>query len=245
MTRKGAESVDIIKPRGRKNHSKKGTGGWPTLWPVIPLAAIVVMVSLFLMGAWTQEVQGAAQNDQKGGGELQAVSFTPEITEGLYGPTNRPTEAVVEETDTPALARWTEEDLKALAQVIHEESAVLAWRGDRFGVSYKARQAAVAWCALNRLDAGTFGDTLEEVLKAPNQFAYKEDAPVTPEMLWLAEDVLRRWSIERITGEDAGRTLPSDYLFFEGDGKENYFRKEYRDTGEYWDWSLPDPYGEG
>lgn len=41
-----------------------------------------------------------------------------------------------------------------------------------------------------------------------------------------------------------GRTLPEDYLFFEGDGLENHFRKEYEKTGDTWDWSLPDPYGE-
>ena len=42
-----------------------------------------------------------------------------------------------------------------------------------------------------------------------------------------------------------GRTIPADYLYFEGDGKENYFRKEYQGDGAMWDWSLPDPYKEG
>lgn len=236
MTKKGAGNVAIIDLRGGKRLTKKNTGVRPPLWPVIPLAALAVLFSVFLLGAGIQEAQEAAQGGVQDWGGLQVMTWDPGIIEALHGPSNRPDES------SPAL--WTEDDLEMLAQVIHEESAVLVWWGDRFGVSYKARQAAVAWCALNRLDAGTFGDTLEEVLTAPRQFAYKPDAPITSEMLWLAEDVLTRWAAEK-AGEAAGRTLPADYLYFDGDGKENYFRKEYRDTGDYWDWSLPDPYGEG
>jgi hypothetical protein len=61
-------------------------------------------------------------------------------------------------------------------------------------------------------------------------------------MMRLAEDVVDRWWEERQGAQDVGRTLPVDYLFFDGDGRENYFRKEYERTEEVWDWSLPDPY---
>ncbi len=40
---------------------------------------------------------------------------------------------------------------------------------------------------------------------------------------------------------DVGRVLPSDYLWFTGDGKRNHFRNAYR-GGQIWDWSLPTPY---
>lgn len=130
---------------------------------------------------------------------------------------------------------WTYEEVEMLAKTIWAEAR---------GVPSKARQAAVAWCALNRLDAGGYGDTLAEVLSAPYQFAYSPDSPVTGEFLILAEDVLMRWGAEKEGIQDVGRTLPADYLFFEGDGLENHFRKEYENTGETWDWSLPDPYGE-
>ena len=40
---------------------------------------------------------------------------------------------------------------------------------------------------------------------------------------------------------NTGRVLPSDYLWFSGDGKHNYFRNAYK-GGETWDWSLPSPY---
>ena len=130
---------------------------------------------------------------------------------------------------------WTYEEVEMLAKTIWAEAR---------GVPSTARQAAVAWCALNRLDAGTFGDTLAEVLSKPYQFAYDPASPVTDEFLALADDVLHRWYLEQNGVEGVGRTLPEDYLFFEGDGLENHFRKEYEKTGDTWDWSLPDLYGE-
>lgn len=134
-----------------------------------------------------------------------------------------------------ATSPWTYEEVEMLAKTIWAEAR---------GVPSTARQAAVAWCALNRLDVGTFGDTLAEVLSKPYQFAYDPASPVTDEFLALADDVLHRWYLEQNGVEDVGRTLPEDYLFFEGDGLENHFRKEYEKTGDTWDWSLPDPYGE-
>lgn len=136
--------------------------------------------------------------------------------------------------ETPTLP-WTYEEVEMLAKTIWAEAR---------GVPSTARQAAVAWCALNRLDAGGHGDTLAEVLSKPYQFAYDPASPVTDEFLTLADDVLCRWYLEKTGAQDVGRTLPEDYLFFEGDGLENHFRKEYEKTGDTWDWSLPDPYGE-
>ena len=130
---------------------------------------------------------------------------------------------------------FTDEEVVMLAKTIWAEAR---------GVPSVARQAAVGWCALNRLDNGAFGSTLAEVLSTPKQFAYYEESPVTPELLALAEDVLTRWYAEHLGDTDAGRTLPSDYLYFEGDGKENHFRKTWIGTGEEWDWSLQSPYEE-
>ena len=136
----------------------------------------------------------------------------------------------------------SDQEIVMLAKVVYQESNVLAWCGERYGVSYHARQAAVAWCALNRYDEVSFVESLADVLTAPRQFDYREGAEYTNENLYIARDVVERWWSEKQGNADAGRTLPPDYLFFHGDGRENYFRKELRDTGEYWDWSLPDPY---
>lgn len=131
---------------------------------------------------------------------------------------------------------WTEEEVEMLAKTVWAEAR---------GVKSKAQQAAVVWCVLNRVDAGGYGETIAEVVSAPYQFAYDPESPVTGEFLILAENVLLRWGAEKAGEEDVGRTLPADYLFFEGDGVENHFRKEYEKTGETWDWSLPDPYEGG
>ena len=112
--------------------------------------------------------------------------------------------------------------------------------GEAEGVEDKAEQAAVAWCVLNRVDAS--GKTIEEIVTAPYQFyGFRKFGEVPEEFLQLAEDVLLRWRIEKRGGEDVGRVLPEDYLFFIGDGEHNYFSKEWQAT-DYWDWSLKSPY---
>lgn len=147
--------------------------------------------------------------------------------------------------DAPEPCPITEEEIIMLAKTMYEESQVVYWDGSKWGVSYKARQAAVAWTAFNRLDDGTWGDTLADVLSYPGAFAYSPSNGMTPEMLELARDVADRWWAEKLGEISPGRTLPADYLYFHGDGRENYFRQNYEHTGGYWDWSLPDPYAEG
>ena len=110
----------------------------------------------------------------------------------------------------------------------------------------RAEQAAVVWCILNRVDAGTWGDTISQVVTYPSQFAWDPASPVEAEFVELAEDVCRRWAAEKAGASDVGRTLPAGYLYFEGDGERNHFRTEWeKDWGRTWDWSLPDPYLEG
>lgn len=106
-------------------------------------------------------------------------------------------------------------------------------------------QAAVVWCVLNRVDSPDFPDDLLEVVQQPNQFSgYDPENPVWPEHLALVEDVLDRWELEKTAVGDVGRVLPKEYIFFEGDGKENHFRMSYK-GGDTWDWSLDSPYEEG
>ena len=119
--------------------------------------------------------------------------------------------------------------------------AKLLW-GEARGVDSKAEQAAVVWCVLNRVDAGYADGTIEGVVTAKYQFTgYKSYHPATEEFMNLAEDVLCRWYAEKQGEDNVGRTLPKDYLYFNGSNGRNWFRKEYKST-TYWDWSLPDPY---
>lgn len=108
-------------------------------------------------------------------------------------------------------------------------------------------QAGVAWCVLNRVSSPEFPDTVEAVCsqrtETVKQFdGYDPDNPLEPELLALAEDVLGRWELEQLGVGSVGRVLPADYLFFEGDGAHNHFRKDYIKTGETWGWTLASPY---
>ena len=107
-------------------------------------------------------------------------------------------------------------------------------------------QAAVAWCVLNRVDSSEFPDDVLSVVSQEGQFdGYDPSYPVEEHILALCEDVLARWELEKLGVGSVGRVLPADYLFFEGDGKHNHFRREYVGDGTTWDWSLESPYGEG
>lgn len=199
------------------------------LFYTVPLALILMAVLLSC---------GTTRNDAVPDDAIDA-EFTTAVVLPQLEPIPQPT---VEPTPDPCPITY--EEVVMLAQTMHEEGQVVYWNGTNYGVSYIARQAGVGWCALNRLDNGGFGDTLAEVLSKPYQFAWREDAPVTDHFLWLAQDIVDRWWAEKQGATDVGRTLPSDYLFFEGDGRENHFRTEYEKPCEIWDWSIPDPYEE-
>lgn len=150
--------------------------------------------------------------------------------------------AVTTPAPPPSPCPISEDEITLLAKVLYRECQVLYWRGAQFGVSYQARQAAVAWCALNRLDSPDFPNTLTDVLLYPNAFSYTDDTPVTDELLWLARDVVNRWWAEKQGAENVGRTLPKSYTFFRGVNSENHFRNAFTEPYTIWDWSLPDPY---
>ena len=102
-------------------------------------------------------------------------------------------------------------------------------------------QSAVIWCILNRVDAG-YG-SIEDVVTAKYQFTgYNSEHPVTEEFAALAEDVLARWILEKHCVGEVGRTLPSEYKWFTGNGKENIFRDQYSGDYTIWDWSCYNPY---
>lgn len=130
---------------------------------------------------------------------------------------------------------YSESDVELIAKTVWQEAR---------GIPSKAEQAAVVWCILNRVDDDRWGDTIAEVVTAPHQFAYDAGAPVTDELRQLAEDVLERWKREREGETEVGRVLPAGYVFFDGDGSHNHFRREYEHTGEYWEFEAESPYGE-
>ncbi|MCL2696128.1 MAG: cell wall hydrolase [Clostridiales bacterium] len=157
---------------------------------------------------------------------------TPEQTstpEPIPVPTETP-----EPTPKPTPKQpWTKADVRILAKIVYAEA-----NGQPV-----QEQAAVVWCVLNRLDTGLYGRTIRAVAMAPNQFAYRKDAPARKALIALVEDVLERWWRERLGETDVGRTLPPEYLYFAGRNGRNHFRTRWRGAKGYWNWSLPNPYG--
>lgn len=140
--------------------------------------------------------------------------------------TSKPPEDSVDE-----IKPWTEEEATVLAKML--------W-GEARGVPSDTEKAACIWCVLNRVDQGM--GSIIEVVTAPYQFVgYQEEHPVDPGLKALCEDVLERWHREKDGETNVGRVLPSDYLFFTGDGKHNYFRNAYK-NGDTWTWGYESPY---
>lgn len=136
---------------------------------------------------------------------------------------------IVEEYDTVITVETSEVEL--IARTVWGEA-----RG-----SSAMEQSAVVWCILNRVDAG-YG-TIEQVVTAPGQFAgYNKNYPISDSIKALVEDVLARWQMEKICAGNVGRTLPSNYLWFHGDGKHNYFRDKFNGDYNTWDWNCWNPY---
>lgn len=134
----------------------------------------------------------------------------------------------------PELQRlWTDEDAVILGKLVWSEAR---------GVKSRMEQAAVIWCVLNRVEDGTWGTTIEEVVKYPNQFAWDESAPVEQDLVELARDVLSRWELEQTKHIFSGRVLPNRYLYFGAENGRNYFRSDYYNFDDVWNWKLPDPY---
>ena len=138
---------------------------------------------------------------------------------------------------TPATATYTPYYNPDSAEAL----AKLVWAEGR-GIPSDTQKAAIMWCVINRVEKeGAWANDLWTVLTAPHQFAYRKNAPVDPHLYELAKDVLIRWDKERCGYTDVGRTLPSNYYYFSGDGIRNYFRDKYK-GGNIWRWTLESPY---
>ena len=143
------------------------------------------------------------------------------------------------ETEPEIIVYYTEDDVVILAKIIQVEAG---------GISSFAERAAVAWCILNRVDydgsSYSFPSTIAGCATEPGQFAYYSGTQYTEENYWIAADVLERWNFEQNGYTDVGRTLPSEYLFFSGDGSHNHFRTDIGYGNGSYDWSLGSPYEE-
>lgn len=202
------------------------------------ISAVLIVVSIVVIVACTSK----ESNADKGSEVVEQTTITDVVTTTAATTTTEPeAPTVIEITET-----FTESTQVTEPQWIPDNESVEAlaktlW-GECRGVKSLTRQAAVAWCVLNRVDDSRFGNTVLEVVSAYKQFTgYKDTYPVTEELRELAIDVLTRWHLEHEGFEDVGRVIPKTYVYFHGDGKENHFFEVWK-VHEYWDWSLESPY---
>lgn len=122
-------------------------------------------------------------------------------------------ETTAEATEPPQISLFKDRDVYLIAQTLY---------GECRGCS-DAQREAVCWTILNRVDAGW--GTIENVITSPGQFhGYNAANPVCDDLYYTAEKILTLWEREK-NGETVNRVLPPEYIFFDGDGTINHFRK--------------------
>ena len=116
--------------------------------------------------------------------------------------------------------RFTEHEIEILAKMV--------W-GEARGTS-PDEQRLVVWTVFQRVDHPTqYGGTIEAVVTARNQFVgYRARNPICPVIYALCLEEAEKWARgeEPPTIELYAPTLP--YLYFDGDGKNNWFRATWR-----------------
>ena len=115
--------------------------------------------------------------------------------------------------EMPAQNVWADEKLEAM---------VLTLAGECYDDKEHDKRL-VCEVILNRVSDGRFGDSVLEVVSAPNQFSgyWEQSREITENDYDVATEALEDWY-------ESGCEALSDYLFFvAGDNRENVFRCEY------------------
>ena len=130
---------------------------------------------------------------------------------------------------------YDENDIIVLAKVLYRECGA---------VKSVTEQACVGWTVCNwaDVDGEDYVGMISKSAKSPGRFAWVQKTPVTDHLYRLASDILFRWNLEKNGYNVVGRVLPSDYYYFAGDGKHNYFRRNFRNDRDFWDYTLESPY---
>lgn len=114
------------------------------------------------------------------------------------------------------VAKYTSEEITLVCQTVY---------GEARGCS-KEEQQLVVWCICNRADYS--GTSIEQVVTANRQFhGYDPENPVTEEIFENVTEVLEAWSRneEALVYEPYATT--TEYRYFSGDGRHNWYREEW------------------
>lgn len=127
----------------------------------------------------------------------------------------------------------TRDEVYCLARTVHGEASICSTEV----------KASVAWVILNRVDADNYPNTIREVCEQEGQFAgwlRETDTEPTEEERSMCYQIIRAWK----NFDDRYRTIPSDYLYFRGNGSTNYFTTFFTKSlseakRNAWDYRMP------
>lgn len=155
-------------------------------------------------------------------GVIVGIAWCVISSDGSASPKEQPTATLVQFSAAPVLPTpapteqsplWSEEDLRDMT---------LTLAGECYD-DKETDKRLVCEVILNRVCAGTFGDTIHEVVSAPHQFNgyWSQSREVSASDIRIAEQALTDWY-------ENGCEPLSEYLYFTaGENRENSFRSEY------------------
>lgn len=148
--------------------------------------------------------------------EAEEVKVEVEKTEVIPVEKAAEEKETVEEVEEPSyIFYYTENDVIMVAKLLTKEAG---------GVRSITQKAAVAWVVLNRVMSNKYPNTIAEVITQPYQFeGWHPETEPYDDCIKLARDVLERWNREMNGETNVGRIIPEEYLYFTGDGVNNYF----------------------
>lgn len=134
--------------------------------------------------------------------------------------------------------------IRSIISVADEEAlARLIYGEDRQNSLYE--RSAVIWVVYNRMDISK--KPISELINFMDFGGYTDNGNVYKWARDLVRDVTLRYALEKMGYEDVGRTIPKQYVYFEAQQGKHIFKTK-KNIGEsdniWWDWSLPQPYGD-
>ena len=175
----------------------------------------LVAVCVLFVGLIIRQIGEGLQ----GQGTNGVLVLSESTTSDSFFTTEEPATTIVfEELVAEEPKRYTEEEVRLVAQTLY---------GEARGCS-RAEQRLVVWCICNRVDEGSWGNSIEDVVKYPHQFVgYVATNPVWPELEAVAREVLEEWNGGNEADILESYAKTSKYLYFRGDDKHNWYREEW------------------
>ena len=231
------------------------TGNAPRIWLVLLIIAVLIIIAIifsYFSKAKVEETYTERTIEVKDGKIIE----TELIREAEYridpSKLHVSTEEVVSTSysSTASFDKKVEEHM--ISRTLHfPESTYIAGaimvHGEAGGVASMTERSGCLWIACNRVmsDDPYFPDDLESVIAQAGAFdGYNPNGTYTEEDYRLAVDVFERFYREMNgeTASEVGRSIPSTYLYFHGDGVHNYFTQTLGGSSYVWGSMLVSPY---